>query len=84
MVTLISFNDKTYANEVKADVFNKQIDNKYSYAGHRVKEIILKEIENSELHTGGNPVHLALSNVSIAQFNKIFKNSFVEKPILVK
>ena len=64
MVTLISFNDKTYANEVKADVFNKQIDNKYSYAGHRVKEIVLQEIENPGLCTGNKSVNLTLSDVS--------------------
>lgn len=80
--TSISFNGKTYAVEIKADVLKTQYDEKYNYAGHRVKEVNIKEIELNKEKTGSNqgllsPIY-ASGNISIAQFKKIFNNKFVE------
>lgn len=78
--TSISFNGKTYAVEIKVDVPKVQFDNKYNYAGHRVKEVNIKEIDKEK--TGNNqgllsPIYVS-GKVSIAQFKKIFNNNFVE------
>ncbi len=73
-----NFNGNLYAVEIKADVFKNQKSNKYSYAGHRIKEINLDAIKNSELHTENKSVNLTPSNLSITYFKQIFKNNFVE------
>ena len=77
--TSISFNGKTYAVEIKVDVPKRQFDNKYNYAGHRVKEVNIKEIKKStgSINRDVLSPH-ASSKVSIAQIKKIFNNNFVE------
>ena len=58
------------------DVPKRQFDNKYNYAGHRVKEVNIKEIEKStgSINRDVLSPH-ASSKVSIAQFKKIFNYS---------
>ena len=56
-------------------------NNKYPYVGHKVKEINIKNLnEKSQgIDTAIKSVYNP-DNITVAHFNKIFKNKFVERP----
>ena len=70
-LTAIEFNDKLYGIKIKADVNQVQLNNKYNYAGHKVKEISILEIKKPEVTPGKTLI--TPGKISIAQLIEIFK-----------
>ena len=70
-LTAIEFNNTLYGIKIKADVKKEQLNNKYNYAGHKVKEINILEIEKPEVTPGKTLI--TPGTISIAQLLEIFK-----------
>lgn len=79
--TAMKIGEHNFAVEIETDVAKNQKNNNYPYAGHKVKEINIKELnEKSQgIDTAIKSVYNP-DNITVAHFNKIFKNNFIERP----
>ena len=79
--TAMKIGEQHFAIEIETDVALNQKNNKYPYVGHKVKEINIKNLnEKSQgIDTAIKSVYNP-DNITVAHFNKIFKNKFVERP----